>query len=98
MSNDETEDVIEATIRRIAAERAAREADQLGHDEAQQVPLAEHQDDGQPDESLIEATIRRIEADQVARSAESQIPAEQPRADVVSLDKGHNWLATEVGG
>lgn len=87
MSTDPDEDLIEATIRRVAASKAARLPDPVEDAAAKSsrgravsspdLHLVPATGDGAPaarppaDESLIEATLRRIEAQQAARAAEA---------------------------
>ena len=78
MSRDADEDVIEATIRRVAASKAAGQAQQSGGDaDPEPAPSAAAT-------NLIDATIRRIAASKaagIAHEADGGIAAPPPVGD-----------------
>jgi hypothetical protein len=85
MPDNVDEDLIEATIRRVAEAQAAREDETQAQAESPETPGAEVLDEATPaadgpDEDLIAATIRRVQAQQQAAADEAA--AEEP--DVTS--------------
>ena len=102
MSNDVNEDLIEATIRRVAEAKAAQQAAgaRVKAEEAASSPPQPPDDDagendeaspqGSADEDLIEATIRRVTAAKAARESGSDQPAADDAAprDAMELVAG----------
>jgi hypothetical protein len=91
MSKDMNEDQIEATIRRIEAEKVARaaiEARSVAHAPADPgTPNAAEDEDPGAGESLIEKTIRRIEADKAQRAAHVAQDAVGDHNEVVTVEQ-----------
>lgn len=91
MGKDVNEDLIEATIQRVAAARAAQEGSEPdaieANGDAKPSPEAESSSvssSDDPAESMIEATIRRVALEKAARVARPEQPWNQPEPEAKS--------------
>jgi hypothetical protein len=84
MPDNVDEDLIEATIRRVAEAKAAREqqAEPPADDDADRTPARNRSAKRGPDEDAIEATIRRVQAQKAAAAGAT---AETPEGEAQSL-------------